>query len=121
MGTTARSKTIAVGFKASLPFWLKCQLDQGLFGPVVHNGYSERPSFVWITGFRDVDPTDRRGDGLNLRSCPTIRIRCGGVRNGQAHLRQGFSSPCCLAIPVVLPGIWLNKNEAAAVAARQHA
>jgi hypothetical protein len=32
-----------------------------LFGPVSHDGYAKGSSFVWITGFRDVDPADGRG------------------------------------------------------------
>ncbi len=60
------------------------------------------------------------GDVLKNAQLPPSAF-AGAASDGQAHPRQGFSSPCCLAIPAVLPGILLNKNEAVAVAAREHA
>src|SRR4030067_2309265 len=61
LGTAPRPEPVAVGFKAGLPFWFEGQFDQGLFGPVSHDRYTKGSSFVWITGFRDVDPSDGRG------------------------------------------------------------
>ena len=73
LGTASRSEPVTVGFKAGFPFWFERQLDQGLFCPVAHDGDAKWSSFVWITGFWDVDPTDwggRRAERAQLSHHP---------------------------------------------------
>jgi len=64
--TAPRPEPVTVGFKAGFPLWFEGQFDQGLFGPVSHDGYSKRSSFVWIAGFRDVDPADGCGSQTEI-------------------------------------------------------
>lgn len=39
LGATAWAKPIAIGFKASFPFWFQRQLDKALMCPIRHNGH----------------------------------------------------------------------------------
>jgi hypothetical protein len=40
LGKAPWPEPVAVGFKGGFPFWFEGQFDQGLFSPVLHDGYA---------------------------------------------------------------------------------
>src|SRR6266542_1490294 len=55
---STRSKAIAVGFKAGLPFGFESRFDQTLACPVSHHGNAQGP-VLGGAGLRNPDPTHR--------------------------------------------------------------
>ena len=75
MAAASRSKTVAVGLKASFPFGFQGLLDQCLMGTVAHDGNTKRALFLFA-GFRHPYPPNWFGfDSLHVL--------------GVDHFRQG--------------------------------